>query len=174
LLAHWVVSNRNSATIAVLQGFLAGIARTIGSARTKKTTLTAALVAKVVKAISADTVAGLLDRALLLLQFAAALRVSERLYDKKRRKAAGSPPRAGGAGPRPCGNWNIFLAGSGQWGPITIQLNQVVAAVGISADDLMITLYEVPGENISFGRGLAQRAHISSQGPEPVHADHHS
>ena len=25
----------------------------------------------------------------------------------------------------------------------------------------MITLYETPGENISFGRGLAQRAHIS-------------
>ena len=38
----------------------------------------------------------------------------------------------------------------------------VVAAAGISPDDLMITLYEVPGENISFGRGLAQRAHISN------------
>ena len=37
----------------------------------------------------------------------------------------------------------------------------VVAAAGISPDDLLITLYEVPGENISFGRGLAQRAHIS-------------
>jgi phenylpyruvate tautomerase PptA (4-oxalocrotonate tautomerase family) len=37
----------------------------------------------------------------------------------------------------------------------------VVAAAGISPDDLVITLYEVPGENISFGRGLAQRAHIS-------------
>ena len=37
----------------------------------------------------------------------------------------------------------------------------VVAAAGIAPDDLMITLYEVPGENISFGRGLAQRAHIS-------------
>jgi hypothetical protein len=37
----------------------------------------------------------------------------------------------------------------------------VVAAAGISADDLLITLIEVPGENISFGRGLAQRAHIS-------------
>ena len=35
-----------------------------------------------VKAISADTVAGLLDRALLLLQFSAALRVSE-LVDLK-------------------------------------------------------------------------------------------
>jgi hypothetical protein len=38
----------------------------------------------------------------------------------------------------------------------------VVAAAGISPDDLMITFYEVPGENISFGRGLAQRAHISN------------
>jgi hypothetical protein len=41
---------------------MAGIARTIGSARTKKMALTAGLVAKVVKAISADTLAGLLDR----------------------------------------------------------------------------------------------------------------
>src|ERR1700736_4425960 len=41
----------------------------------------------------------------------------------------------------------------------------VVAAAGISPDDLMITLYEVPGENISFGRGLAQRAHISDNRP---------
>jgi hypothetical protein len=39
----------------------------------------------------------------------------------------------------------------------------VVAAAGISPDDLLITLYEVPGENISFGRGLAQRAHISDK-----------
>jgi hypothetical protein len=37
----------------------------------------------------------------------------------------------------------------------------VVTAAGISPDDLLITLYEVPGENISFGQGLAQRAHIS-------------
>ena len=29
-------------------------------------------------------------------------------------------PRAS-VGPRPCGNWNIFLAGSGQWGPVAIQ-----------------------------------------------------
>jgi hypothetical protein len=36
----------------------------------------------------------------------------------------------------------------------------VVAAAGISPDDLLIMLYEVPGENISFGRGLAQRAHL--------------
>jgi NAD(P)-dependent dehydrogenase (short-subunit alcohol dehydrogenase family) len=33
----------------------------------------------------------------------------------------------------------------------------------ISPDDLLITLYETPGENISFGRGLAQRAHISDK-----------
>ena len=33
-------------------------------------------------------------------------------------------------------------------------------------DDLLITLYEVAGENISFGRGLAQRAHISDKTPE--------
>jgi hypothetical protein len=38
----------------------------------------------------------------------------------------------------------------------------VVAAAGISPDDLVINLYEVPGENVSFGRGLAQRAHISA------------
>jgi hypothetical protein len=42
----------------------------------------------------------------------------------------------------------------------------VVAAAGISPDDLMITLYEVPGENISFGLGLAQRAHISANDPK--------
>ena len=40
----------------------------------------------------------------------------------------------------------------------------VVAAAGISPD-LLITLYEVPSENISFGRGLAQRAHISDTDP---------
>ena len=27
----------------------------------------------------------------------------------------------GSVGARPCGNWNIFLAGSGHWGPIAIQ-----------------------------------------------------
>jgi len=35
---------------------------------------------------------------------------------------------------------------------------RVAAAAGISSDDMMITLYEVPGENISFGQGEAQRA----------------
>ena len=44
------------------------------------------------------------------------------------------------------------------------ELNErVVAATGISPDDLAVLLYELPGENISFGRGLAQRAHISAQ-----------
>jgi phenylpyruvate tautomerase PptA (4-oxalocrotonate tautomerase family) len=44
------------------------------------------------------------------------------------------------------------------------ELNErAVAATGISPDDLMILLYELPGENISFGRGLAQRAYISAQ-----------
>lgn len=42
---------------------------------------------------------------------------------------------------------------------------KVVAAVGISPDDLLINIYEIPGENISFGRGLAQRAHISAGQP---------
>jgi hypothetical protein len=35
---------------------------------------------------------------------------------------------------------------------------RVAAAASVSLDDMMITLYEVPGENISFGRGEAQRA----------------
>jgi len=39
----------------------------------------------------------------------------------------------------------------------------VVSAAGISPDDLLITLYETTGENISFGRGLAQRAHVSDR-----------
>ena len=47
--------------------------------------------------------------------------------------------------------------------------DNIVAAAGISPDDLMITLYETPGENISFGRGLAQRAHISE--PKSTHAE---
>jgi len=35
---------------------------------------------------------------------------------------------------------------------------RVAEAADVSPDDIMITLYEVPGENISFGRGDAQRA----------------
>ena len=42
--------------------------------------------------------------------------------------------------------------------------DDLVTAAKISPDDLLITLYETPGENISFARGLAQRAHISDKG----------
>ena len=38
---------------------------------------------------------------------------------------------------------------------------RIVARAGISPDDLMIQLVEGPGENYSFGQGLAQRAFIS-------------
>ena len=38
---------------------------------------------------------------------------------------------------------------------------RVVAGTGISPDDLMIMLSEGPGENFSFGQGLAQRAFVS-------------
>ncbi len=37
---------------------------------------------------------------------------------------------------------------------------RIVTAIGISPDDVMIQLIEGPGENFSFGQGLAQRAHI--------------
>lgn len=39
-----------------------------------------------------------------------------------------------------------------QWG------GTVADAAQISPDDLFITFFETAGENISFGRGLAQRA----------------
>jgi len=35
---------------------------------------------------------------------------------------------------------------------------RVAAAAGISPDDMLIALYEAPGENFSFGHGEAQRA----------------
>src|SRR5437660_3957127 len=38
---------------------------------------------------------------------------------------------------------------------------RIVARAGISPDDLMIQLVERPGENFSFGQGMAQRAFIS-------------
>ena len=41
---------------------------------------------------------------------------------------------------------------------------RLVAGAGISADDLIVQLTEAPGENFSFGRGLAQRASISKAG----------
>jgi Tautomerase enzyme len=46
----------------------------------------------------------------------------------------------------------------------------VVSAACISPDDVLITLYETPGENISFGRGLAQRAHVADQEAAAAHA----
>jgi len=39
-------------------------------------------------------------------------------------------------------------------------LLEIIAAADISPDDPVITLYETRGESISFGLGLAQRAHI--------------
>jgi hypothetical protein len=44
----------------------------------------------------------------------------------------------------------------------------VVATSGISPGDPIIALYEIPGENISFGKNLAQRAHISDNAPKAV------
>jgi hypothetical protein len=38
----------------------------------------------------------------------------------------------------------------------------VVENVGLRPDDLVVLSYEMPGENLSFGHGLAQRAHISA------------
>ena len=38
--------------------------------------------------------------------------------------------------------------------------DNIVAAIGISRDDLMVTPYETPAR-LFFGRGLAERAHIS-------------
>jgi hypothetical protein len=38
---------------------------------------------------------------------------------------------------------------------------RMVEKAAIRPDDLVIYLYEVPGENISFGHGLAQRAFVS-------------
>jgi hypothetical protein len=48
----------------------------------------------------------------------------------------------------------------------------VVRAAGISPDDLLITLYETAGENISFGGGLAQRASITDRDAEAAHPEH--
>src|SRR6266478_4406349 len=39
---------------------------------------------------------------------------------------------------------------------------KIVAAVKISPADLVVLLYEAAGENISFGSGLAQRAHSAA------------
>ena len=39
--------------------------------------------------------------------------------------------------------------------------DRVVSALGISPDDLAIMVYETAGENVSFGRGQAQRASVA-------------
>ena len=41
---------------------------------------------------------------------------------------------------------------------------KVVASAGISPSDLVVMFYEIAGENASFGSGLAQRAHIATEG----------
>jgi hypothetical protein len=41
---------------------------------------------------------------------------------------------------------------------------KLVTAAGIAPADLVIMLYEIAGENASFGSGLAQRAHIAADG----------
>ena len=46
----------------------------------------------------------------------------------------------------------------------------MVSAAAISPDDLLITLYETPGENISFGRGLAQRASVADEEARAAYA----
>ena len=39
---------------------------------------------------------------------------------------------------------------------------KVVAAIKIAQADLVVMLYEIAGENVSLGSGLAQRAHIAA------------
>ena len=45
---------------------------------------------------------------------------------------------------------------------------KIVSAVKIAPADLVVLLYEIAGENASFGSGLAQRAHIAAQGRAPA------
>src|SRR6202521_6404630 len=40
---------------------------------------------------------------------------------------------------------------------------RIAAAVKISPADLVVMVYEIAGENVSVGSGLAQRAHIMAQ-----------
>ena len=46
----------------------------------------------------------------------------------------------------------------------------VVSATGVSPDDLFIVIHEIPGENVSFGRGLAQRARITDTASAAAYA----
>jgi phenylpyruvate tautomerase PptA (4-oxalocrotonate tautomerase family) len=38
--------------------------------------------------------------------------------------------------------------------------SRVAEAAGVSPDDIFIIIYEIPGENVSFGQGEAQRANV--------------
>jgi phenylpyruvate tautomerase PptA (4-oxalocrotonate tautomerase family) len=49
---------------------------------------------------------------------------------------------------------------------------RVAGAASVSPDDLMITLYEAPGENFSFGQGEAQRANKNRMPLGPRRARH--
>src|SRR5262245_46976886 len=44
---------------------------------------------------------------------------------------------------------------------------RIVAGAGLSPDDLMIQFSEAPGENFSFGQGVAQRVFISQEEGRP-------
>src|SRR6266849_515936 len=58
-----------------------------------------------------------------------------------------------------------FISGRPKESRLTLlkELNaQIVERAGISPDDLLIQLSEAPGENFSFGQGLAQRAYVSA------------
>jgi hypothetical protein len=59
----------------------------------------------------------------------------------------------------------VFISGRPKETRLTLlkELNaQIVERSGISPDDLLIQLSEAPGENLSFGQGLAQRAFVSA------------
>src|SRR3984893_16847939 len=56
-----------------------------------------------------------------------------------------------------------FISGPPRETRLTLlkELNaQIVEIAGLSPDDLLIQLSEAPGENFSFGQGLAQRAFV--------------
>jgi len=78
---HVAARHDNPAAHPGVRATLDGIRRTLGSAPKKKAALTSELIAKAVKRIPSD-LAGLRDRALILIGFAAALRRSE-LVDLK-------------------------------------------------------------------------------------------
>jgi len=48
----------------------------------------------------------------------------------------------------------------------------VVSAAGVSPDDLFIVIYEIPGESVSFGHGLAQRARMPDTESQAEYAHH--